>query len=302
MVRKKKNGIIIPMQSKGTGIVEDMSSKISEELIDDKSINLNDELLINSSHELRTPLNIIYGAAQMIEISAKDYNNNKLDSYVNSIKNSCFRLTKYINHILDLTAIEAGEYKLKLKRVNLVEIGEYIVHKIAPKIKEAGLNILVDTNVEEKYVVIDPELLGKSILNIISNAVKFSKPGGTILVELIDCNTNIEIRVKDNGIGIDNKYLDKIFHRFGQVDKSLSRSAEGSGIGLKLAKAIIELHGGEMHVESVLNEGSIFSVILPADDSDTINNSHKVDDTKIFDYDKLNHLMHIEFSDIFNIS
>ncbi len=182
MVLKKKSGIIIPMQLRVSEIVDDLSDEINEEVTVEKNININDELLINCSHELKTPLNIIYGAAQMIEITAKDYNNGNLSNYVNSIKNNCFRLTKYINHILDLTAIEAGEYKMNIERINLVEVAEYVVQKISSKIKEMGLNILFDTNVEEKYVSIDSELFGKAILNIVSNAVKFSRPGGTIFV------------------------------------------------------------------------------------------------------------------------
>lgn len=302
MATKKRNGIIIPMQLKGNEIVEDLFKEISEEAIVEKSININDELLINCSHELKTPLNIIYGAAQMVELSTRNMRDDNLTNYVNSIKNNCFRLTKYINHILDLTAIEAGEYKLNLERVNIVEVVEYVVQKIAPGIKEMGLNILFDTNVEEKYVVIDSELFGKSILNIISDAVKFSKQEGTILVEFTDYKTNIEIKIEDNGIGIDTKYLEKIFRRFGQVDKSLSRGSEGSGIGLKLAKAIIELHGGKVSAESKLNEGSIFSVKIPLGNKDTIHSLYKNDDVKVIDYDTINQLVHIEFSDIFNIS
>ncbi|WP_312700254.1 HAMP domain-containing sensor histidine kinase [Sedimentibacter sp.] len=302
MVLKKKSGIIIPMQLRVSKIVDDLSDEINEEVTVEKNININDELLINCSHELKTPLNIIYGAAQMIEITAKDYNNGNLSNYVNSIKNNCFRLTKYINHILDLTAIEAGEYKMNIERINLVEVAEYVVQKISSKIKEMGLNILFDTNVEEKYVSIDSELFGKAMLNIISNAVKFSRPGGTIFVELTDYKTDIEIKIKDDGIGIDTKYLEKIFNRFGQVDKSLSRSSEGSGIGLKLAKAIIELHGGEVSVESKLNEGSTFSVRVPLDNKDTIQNLYKNNDENVIDYDTINQLVYIEFSDIFNIS
>jgi len=132
--------------------------------------------------------------------------------------------------------------------------------------------------------------------------VKFSKQEGTILVEFTDYKTNIEIKIEDNGIGIDTKYLEKIFRRFGQVDKSLSRGSEGSGIGLKLAKAIIELHGGKVSAESKLNEGSIFSVKIPLGNKDTIHSLYKNDDVKVIDYDTINQLVHIEFSDIFNIS
>ncbi len=297
---KRKNGIIIPMKLHDSGTLENLFDDINEEDIIQNNINLNDELLINCSHELKTPLNIIYGAAQMIDISAQNCCAKNIEGYVNSIKNNCYRLTKYINHILDLSTIESGEYKLNLECVNIVEIIEYVVQNVASKITDKGLTILFDTNVEEKYVVIDPELFGKSILNIISNAVKFSKSKGTILVNFVEHNTYIEITVKDDGIGIDKNHLQKIFQRFGQVDKSLSRGYEGSGIGLKLANAIIELHGGRINVESTLEEGSTFIIKFPLQKNDKIHDLY--DNNKVINFNSINQLVHIEFSDIFNIS
>ncbi len=305
---KRKNGIIIPLNLKEKNerpffydeTLEDFVDECREEMNIENKININDELIINISHELRTPLNIIYGAAQMIDVSMRDGNGDKVVNYVDFIKNNCFRLTKYINNILDLTKIESGEYKLNLEYVNIVGVIEYVVQSTAQKIKEKGLNIVFDTNVEEKYVMIDTHLFEKSILNIISNAVKFSKPEGNIIVIFTEHKNSIEISVKDNGIGIDKSYLEKVFKRFGQVDKSISRSNEGSGIGLRLAKTIIELHGGKVNVESKLNVGSTFMVNIPLNNKETF---YKVrDNDKLINYDTINELVNIEFSDIFNIS
>lgn len=302
---KRKNGVIIPINLEGKSnayivneSLEDLVSDVREELNIEDSLNISDELLINSSHELKTPVNIIYGAAQMIEIHMND-DKDKVLSYIDSIKNNCFRLTKHINNILDLTAIESGEYKINPERINIVEATEYIVQNIASKIKEKGINIVFDTNVEEKYVMVDSYLYGKSILNIISNAVKFSKPKGNILVNFTDYNNFIEIDIIDDGIGIDKRNLEKIFQRYGQVNKSLSKNAEGSGIGLRLAKAIVELHGGKCFVQSKLGVGSTFSFKIPLDNKDLIYNLYAND--KIINYENLNEMVNIEFSDILNI-
>lgn len=103
----------------------------------------------------------------------------------------------------------------------------------------------------------------KNYLNLISNAIKFSNPGGSIFVNIFDKNDTVEIWVEDTGVGIEAKYLNDIFERFQQVDKSLSRNAEGSGIGLSLVKSIVEMHGGNISVESEVGKGSIFKIKLP---------------------------------------
>ena len=132
------------------------------------------------------------------------------------------------------------------------------------------------------------------MLNIISNAIKFSNPGGEIHVNVSDKGELVEISVKDNGIGIDKMHLDSIFKRFYQEDKSLSRNAEGSGIGLSLVKSFVEMHDGKISVESEINKGSTFTIKLPSraieqdgDIKSSMNMKNKAD------------LLNIEFSDIY---
>lgn len=259
----------------------------------------NDEFLINAFHELKTPLNIIYSATQLIDVYLKTDNkeqyNDKIFYNVNSIIQNCFRLMKVINNILDLSRIEEGVLILDYSYVNIVKVIENVVQTVSETIKYKHLNFIFDANIKEKYMIADVEYIQRVLLNLLSNAVKFSNVGGEILVNVISKGSTLEIAVTDKGIGIDKKHLNNIFSRFGLVDKSLSRRAEGSGMGLKLSKEIINAHGGNISVFSKLNEGSTFIIKLPCKKNDDIYPLHN---TKIMNYDNLKEMIKIEFSDI----
>jgi len=153
---------------------------------------------------------------------------------------------------------------MNLSNKNIVEVIERIVTSVTAFTESKGINIIFDTNIEEKIIACDPEKLERIVLNLISNAIKFSDEGDEILVYVKDKDEFVEISVKDNGIGIEKKYLDIIFDRFKQVDKSLSRNTEGTGVGLSLVKSIVELAGGSITVESEVGKGSKFTVNLPS--------------------------------------
>ena len=176
---------------------------------------------------------------------------------------NCYRLSKIINNIVDLSKIEAGFFELNLSNNNIVEIVEEVVNSVIDYTDIKDLSIIFDTYIEEKIIACDPEKVERIILNLISNAIKFSNKGNKIYVNIQEKNEFIEISVKDNGIGIEDNKLDMIFSRFKQVDKSLSRNAEGAGIGLSLVKAIVEKHKGSIYVESDIGKGSWFIVKLP---------------------------------------
>ena len=246
----------------------DVTTEIKANQIMEKTLKSQEELFVNISHELKTPLNVISSTAQLLDMYYKsDSLENKKDTfikYINSIKLNSYRLSKLINNIVDTSKIEAGFFELNLSNNNIVEVVEEIVMSVTNFIEIKGLNIIFDTNIEEKIIACDPEKIERIILNLISNAIKFSNKGDEIFVNIKDMNECVEISVKDNGVGIEKKHLDMIFDRFKQVDKSLSRNAEGTGIGLSLVKSIVELHGGSISVESEYGKGSTFIVILPA--------------------------------------
>ena len=225
------------------------------------------EYFVNISHELKTPLNVICATAQLFDMYSNDdlnKNRNSIIKYIGSTKQNCYRLSKLINNIVDLAKIEAGFFKLNLSNNNIVEVVEQMVTSVTAFTDSENLSIIFDTNVEEKIIACDSEKIERIVLNLISNAIKFSNVGDEVFVQVKDRNEFVEISVKDNGIGIEKEDLDIIFNRFKQVDKSLSRNAEGTGIGLSLVKSIAELHGGSVHVKSEVGKGSKFTIKLPS--------------------------------------
>ncbi|HEY5584441.1 MAG TPA: PAS domain-containing sensor histidine kinase [Ruminiclostridium sp.] len=248
-------------------LIIDVTDEIKSNIVMGKAMKSQEEFFANISHELRTPLNVIASTIQLLKMYYSDESlNNRKESiikYIDSMKKNCYRLSKLINNIVDSSKIEAGFFELNLLNHNIVEVVEEIVISVTNFTDSKGLNIIFDTDSEEKIIACDPEKIERIILNLISNAIKFSNHGGEIFVDIKDKSEFVEISVKDNGIGIEEKYLDMIFDRFKQVDKSLTRNAEGTGIGLSLVKSIVELHGGSISVESEYGKGSKFIVVLP---------------------------------------
>ncbi|MBU3158299.1 PAS domain-containing protein [Clostridium frigoris] len=247
----------------------DVTPEIKSNMVMKKALKMQGEFLVNVSHELKTPLNVIFATAQLFNLyctsGSLDDKKDSIIKYIESIKQNSYRLSKIINNIVDLSKIEAGFYKLNLSNNNIVEIVEEIVVSLTNLTDSKGLNIVFDTDCEENIIACDTEKIERIVLNLISNAIKFSDKGDEIFVCVKNKNKNkfVEISVKDNGIGIEEEHLDIIFDRFSQVDKSLSRNAEGTGIGLSLVKSIVELHGGSIYVESEFGKGSKFTVRLP---------------------------------------
>ncbi|WP_435787739.1 PAS domain-containing sensor histidine kinase [Clostridium sp.] len=278
-------------------IVIDVTAEIKYNIIMEKALKLQGEFLVNISHELKTPLNVIFATAQLFDLYCKngslDDKKNSIVKYIASIKQNSYRLSRLINNIVDLSKIEAGFYKLNLSNNDIVVIVEDIVMSVTNFIDAKGLNIIFDTDIEEYIIACDPEAIDRIVLNLISNAIKFSDVGDEIFVSIKDKNEFIELSVKDNGIGIEDKNLDMIFDRFNQVDKSLSKNSEGTGIGLSLVKSIAELHGGSIYVESEFGKGSKFTVKLP---SKNIINESKLYTSKL---PVTNENIRVELSDIY---
>lgn len=262
---------------------------------------LKTEFIANMSHELRTPLNIIFSTAQLFSLYINKNKNldniEKLSNYTNTIKQNCYRLVRLVNNLIDITKLDSGFMDLNLKNQNIVHTIEEITLSIADYIQNISRTIIFDTDIEEKYMAFDEEKIERILLNLISNATKFTKPGSTIEVMIYDKNDHIIISVKDNGIGIPQDKLSQIFERFKQVDSLLSRCHEGSGIGLSIVHSLVELHQGKIHVNSKYNECTEFVISLPVkiisnDDSQY----SKRDLTSQSNVEKI----HIEFSDIYS--
>ena len=258
------------------------------------------EFFSNISHELRTPINLIFSALQMHDLKLKkcSFPDESIDKYkyTKIMKQNCYRLLRLINNIIDITKIDSGYFDICEQNVDIISLIENIVISVADYVESKGLSLIFDTDVEEKVIACDLEKMERIILNLLSNAVKFTPNGGTILVNVQDIGENISICIKDTGRGIPKDKLNTIFERFIQVDKSLTRDHEGSGIGLSLVKSLVELQGGTISVKSHINEGTEFIIQIPCKLVDEVEEEFSFCDSIGKNYiEKIN----IEFSDIY---
>ncbi|CAH2214568.1 sensor histidine kinase [Tepidibacter aestuarii] len=261
---------------------------------------LKTEFFSNISHELKTPLNIIFSTTQLLPLYVENDNENfetaKINKHINIMKQNCYRLLRLVNNLIDITKIDSGFVELNLQNKNIVEVIENITLSTVEYAKSKSRTIIFDTNVEERIIAFDPEQMERIILNLISNAIKFTKPNDEIEVKIYDGAENIIISVKDTGIGIPKEKQEMIFERFRQVDHLLCRKHEGSGIGLSLIKSLIELHGGKISVKSEYGKGTEFIIELPIKTIDEEENIYTLDD---FAQQTNVEKIHIEFSDIY---
>lgn len=265
---------------------------------------LRTEFFANISHELRTPLNIILSSNQVMKKYLQDetmiIDRKKLISNINMGRQNCFRLLRLINNLIDVTKMDSGLFELNLVNCDIVNVVEEIVLSTADYMLVNGLTLIFDTDVEEKIIACDPDKIERIILNLLSNSIKFTDRGGTILVNIFDGEDYITISVEDNGIGIPGEKLNFIFQRFRQVDKSFTRNHEGSGIGLSLVKSLVEMHKGDIFVESLCGKGTKFIIKLPIKTLDSYNTEQFTE----FNNSSLNNFVeriNIEFSDIYKL-
>jgi signal transduction histidine kinase len=224
---------------------------------------LKDQFLQNISHELRTPLTSILGYLEIV----LNYGNTPKtqENFLKIAHENSLSLLKTINKLLFLSEVEAGDTKLTVNKFNLYDLILNIIKKmkiLADK-KNITLDLVVENNINnyEIFIEADEDKIESVFSNLIANAIKFTEKGGIKIIIISEKNKNI-IKVIDTGIGILDKDKMLIFDKFQQVDNSLTKIYEGTGLGLSIVKNILELHGGEIELESVYGEGSVFSVIL----------------------------------------
>lgn len=223
------------------------------------------EFLANMSHELRTPLNSIIGFSQILvsESLGKLGNENYID-YARDIQDSGTHLLDIINDILDISKIEAGEVKIIEEILSLPEIIGFCEKMLAHKLRSK--NVFFSKTIPEQFpfLLADLRLQKQILLNLLSNAIKFSTDMGKVNIEgTVNNKGEIEIRVSDTGIGVDEKDIPKILQPFGQVTDNQTRNLEGTGLGLPLSKSLVELHGGTLILESKVDEGTVVTVTYP---------------------------------------
>jgi signal transduction histidine kinase len=258
---------IIENESKHKVAMQDMLNKYKKNADNyKKAEDRNVEFISNVIHDLKTPLNVIFSALQVLNMpdhlgDKELLHKNK--KYIKVMKQNCYRLTKLINNLLDVTKLQTGYLKLNNHNRNIVSVVEDTVTSVVPYIESKGISITFDTDVEERIMAIDCDKIERIILNILSNSIKFTKQNGSIFVNIEDKSNFVFITIEDNGIGIPEDKLNMVFGRFNQVDSEHRGCCEGSGIGLYLVKSFVELHNGKIYVESKYGFGTKFTIELP---------------------------------------
>ena len=219
--------------------------------------NIRKNLTSDISHELRTPLTSIQTHLEAMIDGIWEPSKERL----NSVNEEVIRLSHLVNQLKNLAKFDSYEDKLNLKNENLTQLIKNIIYNNESYALDK--NIRIKYELEDVNANIDKEKISQVIINLISNAIRYTNLNGEILIKLYKKSDFIKIIVKDNGIGIPEESLDYIFERFYRVDKSRCRNTGGTGVGLTICKSIVDLHKGKIEVKSKLNEGSEFIITLP---------------------------------------
>ncbi|WP_440947932.1 PAS domain S-box protein [Methanosarcina sp. T3] len=228
------------------------------------------EFLTNMSHELKTPLNSIIGFSDLLKEEMAGPLNEKQSRYVQFISLSGKNLLDIINDILDLSKAESGEEDLNVEEFSVDESINKVISVFLRQTQEKNIKLNYQSENRTLWIAADNSKFRQIMENLLSNAIKFTPAGGSINVTLKQEGSLVTIEVGDTGIGIPEDSLEKIFKPFIQIDSSLSRNFEGTGLGLTLVKKYVEMHGGNIYVESKIGEGSSFIFELPVNRKRTV--------------------------------
>tara|TARA_B100000768_G_scaffold148838_1_gene142919 strand:- start:743 stop:1792 length:1050 start_codon:yes stop_codon:yes gene_type:complete len=214
----------------------------------------------NLAHELKTPLFNIQGfILSLLEGGVDDPEINR--KFLSKAEKNIDRMTSLLEDLDSISKIESGAMNIEMETVDIVELSSEIAENLDRKAKDATVQIKIREE-EEFNVLCDPNKIGQVLSNLLVNSINYGVENGKTVVRFYDMGDNILIEVADDGIGIDEEDLLRIYERFYRVDKSRSRHAGGSGLGLSIVKHIVEAHGGNLHVRSTLGKGTTFSFTL----------------------------------------
>ncbi len=222
----------------------------------------------NMSHEIKTPINVIFASIQLVEsyktseLSPDQYRE-KVQTQVKLIRQNCYRVIRLISNLTDISRYDSGFLKIKLGNYDIVALTRDITLSVERYAEMKGVRLVFETELASRVMACDPDLIERIVLNLISNAIKFTDRGGLVTLALKEWEDRLAIEVKDTGVGIPEGKLSDIFERFKQADDPYCRNKEGSGIGLSLVKAFVEAHGGDIRVVSQPLVGSAFEIRLP---------------------------------------
>lgn len=222
------------------------------------------EFLANMSHELRTPLNAVIGFSEIMKDEVFGPIDPQYREYAESIHTSGRHLLDLINDVLDLSKIEAGRIDLAEEETDVGDLLTNCLHLLHERISSAGLHSKLNLDPDLPTMLADERRLKQVLLNLISNAVKFTPPGGAVIVTGRHMRGGVAMSVRDTGVGMSQEEIPRALAKFGQIDGELARKHDGTGLGLPIAKSLIELHGGELTIASEKGKGTEVCVWLPA--------------------------------------
>lgn len=222
------------------------------------------DFVANASHELATPLTAIKGFAETLLDGAIEDPALSL-KFVTIIHSEAERMQRLINELLQLAKLNSQEYRqqIKLESTDLIPLLHKAQQYLAPHAEEKQIAIMIDTPSEPIMIMANPDWLKQILINLLDNSIKYTLPTGLITLQCYQENHEVILTVKDSGIGIPASDLPLIFDRFYRVDKARTRSAGGTGLGLAIVKFIVEMHGGQITVQSTMNKGTTFTIKLP---------------------------------------
>jgi two-component system cell cycle sensor histidine kinase PleC len=218
------------------------------------------------SHELRTPLNTIIGFSKILrEQNGAGRSKEEIIQYASLINDAATNLLAVINDILDISKMQSGRYTLDNREVSIESAIEDVIEMLRDQAREAQVTLNFERQDRLPPVRGDETKLSQILINIISNAIKFTKAGGRVVIMAQRSRgAGVSIHVRDTGVGMSEEEIEVAMRPFGQVDGSRSRWREGTGLGLPIARSLVELHGGSLQIVSRPGEGTEVSVLLPA--------------------------------------
>lgn len=249
------------------------------------------EFLSNVAYDIKKPINKIFETNNNLIENKGKYNSENINNHTRLVKQNCYRLIRLLNNVEYVSRIDNGTCTLELRKCDIVKLLENIVKISKTYTDKKGIDISFKSEVNKKILSLDIDKVEKIILNILSNAIKFTDTGGRIDINLYMENEQVCISIKDTGIGIPKDKTEVIFENFEQLDTTLSRGCEGTGMGLSVVKKLANLNNIKINVESELNKGSEFIITLP---NNIVSKNIKLQD-KFAQDEKID----IEFSDIY---
>ena len=256
---------------KGTSTITEHVEKEAEEWAEakeeelkqmKKDANYRREFLGNVSHELKTPIFNIQGYVQtLIDGGLEDENINL--KYLKRANKSVNRMINIVDDLEVISRLETEQDELDLQKFNIVELIKEVFDQMEMKSSEMNISLSYKNESQSDFVFADRDKIQQVLINLISNSIKYGKNGGNVDIRLFDMESNMLIEIGDNGIGIAEESLDRLFERFYRVDKNRSREIGGTGLGLAIVKHILEGHNQSINVRSTKGVGSTFSFFLP---------------------------------------